>query len=374
MSRYRESDLSRIRSVPMQARGSLVREDALYRPPDDPTRFSDYWDSLPSILGAADLKSVVHAILASRAADRPVLALCGAHVLKTGLGPGLIRLLEEKLVTGIGFHGAGAVHDVELGLWGETSEDVASELHEGLFGMARETAALLNEAAREAAARQEGLGEAIGRTILETDRGAGSRSVLACAYRLGVPATVHVAIGTDVNHQHPDFDGAAFGAASARDFRILAAQVEGIAGGTVLNLGSAVILPEVFLKAFSVAKNLGAPSEGMTTAVFDFQRHYRPAENVVRRPTLGGGKGYYLIGQHEVLLPLLIQGCLFERARTAGPRASAEGGHAGEVPPAGEPPDAGAQGGAVQGSPAPGGSARPRSSPPGGTPPERNKS
>lgn len=310
MSRYEEVDLNELRTFSMRRRKSHVGEENLYQPPSRLDRFSSFWDSLPNVLGAADLRSVVSALLASRAADRPVVTLCGAHILKTGMGPGLIRMIERGLLTGVAFHGAGAIHDVELGLWGKTSEDVAAELHKGRFGMARETASFINGAAREASRKGEGFGEAIGRLLLATDRRMSGRSVLAAAYKHRIPATIHVAIGTDIIHQHPDFDGAATGDASARDFRILCAEMTEIAGGTVLNLGSAVILPEVFLKAFSVAKNLGADTDGLTTAAFDFIRHYRPMENIVRRPTLGDGKGYYIIGQHEILLPLLFHACL----------------------------------------------------------------
>jgi hypothetical protein len=313
MTRYPEIDLGRVRTISVKRRRSLVGEAALYRPPARPESFLAFWESLPPVLGAADLKAVVAAVLASRAKKRPVMALCGAHVIKTGMGPGLIRLMEADLLTLIAVHGAGSVHDVEIGLWGKTSEDVAAELHEGRFGMARETASFLNGAAVEAARTGEGLGEAIGRRLIEADPRSARRSVLAAAFRRGVPVTVHVAIGTDINHQHPDFDGAATGAASARDFRILAAHVCELRGGTVLNLGSAVILPEVFLKAFSVARNLGARTDGITTAAFDFIRHYRPTENVVRRPTLRSGHGYYIVGHHEILLPLLIQACLCAR-------------------------------------------------------------
>jgi hypothetical protein len=320
MSRYPEIDLERVHTISVKGRRSLVKEGALYRPPARPESFRAFWDSLPPILGASDLKAVVAAILASRAKKRPVLALCGAHVFKTGMGPGLIRLMDADLLTLVAVHGAGSVHDVEIGLWGRTSEDVAAELHDGRFGMARETAAFLNGAAVEAARTGEGLGEAIGRRLIETDPRSARRSVLASAYRHGVPVTVHVAIGTDINHQHPDFDGAATGAASARDFRILAAQVARIRGGTVLNLGSAVILPEVFLKAFSVARNLGARTDGITTAAFDFIRHYRPSENIVRRPTLGTGRGYYIVGHHEIMLPLLVQACLLANRPRPRPR------------------------------------------------------
>jgi hypothetical protein len=265
---------------------------------------------MPDQLGARDLRAVVDSVLSSRKSDRPVLALCGAHVVKVGLGPGIIRLIERGLLTGIAFHGAGAIHDAELGLWGETSEDVAAELHRGRFGMAKGIAAFVNGAATAACQNGEGFGEALGRLLLKKDPKTAARSILGAAYHRGIPATVHVAIGTDIVHQHPDFDGAATGEATARDFRILAAQVTEISGGTVLNLGSAVLLPEVFLKAFSMARNLGADCGKITTAAFDFVRQYRPMENIVRRPTLKGGAGFYLVGHHEILLPLFIQACL----------------------------------------------------------------
>ncbi len=310
MGRYPEVDLGRVRSVPLRADKRLVGPAALYRPPARLESFRAFWESLPSVLGAADLKEVVGSVLRSRRSGRPVIVLCGAHVLKTGMGPGLIRMIESDLVTGVAFNGAGAIHDIELALWGRTSEDVARELHSGRFGMSRETAAFVNGAARVASGNREGFGEALGRILLERDRKTAKRSVLAASYRAKVPVTIHVAIGTDIVHQHADFDGAATGDASARDFRILAAQILDVAGGTVLNLGSAVVLPEVFLKAFSVARNLGASTDGLTTAAFDFIKHYRPMENVVRRPTQRGGRGFYIVGQHEILLPLLFHACL----------------------------------------------------------------
>lgn len=310
MSRYPEIDPKKLRTTSVRARHSLVARSSLYRPPKNLESFPEFWKSLPDTLGARDLRAAVGAVLGSRRRGRPVLALSGAHVLKTGMGPGLIRLIEEGILTGVAFHGAGAVHDVELGLFGATSEDVAAELHTGRFGMARETAAFVNEAAREAAKAGEGFGECLGRKLLGSGRQRAGRSVLAAAYARRVPATVHVAVGTDIVHQHPSFDGGATGEASARDFRILGAQLLAMQGATVLNLGSAVVLPEVFLKAFSMAVNLGGDPTGLTTVAFDFIRHYRPAENIVRRPTAKGGKGYYLVGQHEFLLPLFFHACL----------------------------------------------------------------
>jgi hypothetical protein len=308
MSRYPEIDLSRVRTYSVRRRKSLVRAEGFLRAVGDPGSFTEFWASLPDVLAVRDLRELVVRVRGARARGAGVLAMAGGHVLKTGLGPGLIRLMEDGWITSLALNGAGTIHDLEIAFFGTTSEDVAAQLPRGRFGMARETSAWLNRWTVEAATRGEGLGEGLGRAYLENAPPNGAaRSVLASAYRLGVPVTVHLAIGGDINHQHPGFDGAAAGATSARDFRILCAQVSGLGEGVALNLGSAVILPEVFLKAVSVCTNLGTPFPGLTTAVFDFQRQYRPGENVVRRPTLRGGRGFYLVGHHEILLPLFFQ-------------------------------------------------------------------
>jgi hypothetical protein len=273
---------------------------------------------------------LVERVRAARARKAGLLALVGAHVIKTGLGPGLIQLMEEGWITALALNGAGTIHDLEMSFFGRTSEDVAAQLPEGRFGMARETSLWLNQWTLEAAEREEGLGEGLGRAYAE-HAGRGARnSLLATAYRLGIPATVHLCIGADINHQHPSFSGEAAGATTTRDFRILCHQVQSLARGAALNLGSAVILPEVFLKAVSVCINLGVRFEDLTTAVFDFQRQYRPLENVVRRPVLQGGRGYYLVGHHEILLPLFFQalrgpGARRGRQRSAGGRARRDG-------------------------------------------------
>lgn len=319
MSRYPEIDLSRIRSYPVAERSSLVGADALYRPPSDPGSFAEFWSSLPDVLAARDLRDLVERIRTARRRGAGVLVMAGAHVIKTGLAPGLIRLMDEGLITGIALNGAGAIHDLELAFFGRTSEDVSAGLHEGRFGMARETSLWINQWTREASECEEGLGEGLGRAFHEGAGEGRERSLLAAAWRLGIPATVHLAIGADINHQHPEFSGAAAGDATARDFRIFCQVVSTLAEGVALNLGSAVILPEVFLKAVSVCVNLGTRFTDLTTAALDFQRQYRPAENVVRRPTLLGGRGYYFVGHHEIILPLLVQALLY-RARTAAER------------------------------------------------------
>ncbi|MBD3236732.1 MAG: hypothetical protein GF330_08515 [Candidatus Eisenbacteria bacterium] len=315
MSRYPEIDLERVRGVSLEGREAKTAREALARPVQESDSFADFWDGLPDALGAADLRALVAAILAARRAGRPVVWMFGAHVIKVGLSPLLVALLEEDLATLVAVNGAFAIHDAEMALWGRTSEDVAAGLQRGRFGMARETADLLNGAAGEAQARQEGLGEALGRILLARRERWVAPSVLGVAYDREIPVTVHVAIGCDIVHQHPSFSGAATGESTARDFRILAAHLQELSDAVVINVGSAVLLPEVFLKAFSVVTHLGASPEGLTTATLDFQRHYRPLVNVVQRPHYAGGRGIYLIGQHEILLPLLVQGLRCEQAR-----------------------------------------------------------
>jgi hypothetical protein len=311
MSRYPEVDLHRVRRKSITDRERKVEVGAQGRPAADAGSFGDFWDGLPDVLAARDLKSLIGDIVHARREDRPVILLMGGHVIKTGLVPFVVRLLDEGLVTLVASHGAGLVHDVELSLFGRTSEDVDQALRTGEFGMDEEASRLINVWIREAARDGDGLGDGVGRRLASelADRGRDpDAGWLAAAARRGVPATLHVSIGTDIFQQHPEFDAAAAGEASARDFRILAHHLTGASGGVVLNWGSAVILPEVFLKALSVARNLGYPADGLTTAAFDFVRHYRPAENVVRRPTLGSGRGVYLLGHHELLIPLFVQG------------------------------------------------------------------
>jgi len=316
MSRYPEADLSRIRTYSVQTRESKVDSSQLYGVPANPESFLEFLDSLPDVLGARDLRDLIHRFVLAREAEAGRLVMLGAHVIKTGLAPGLIELMERGWITGLAMNGAVAIHDLELAFFGSTSEDVANHLPEGKFGMAAETCQWLNDWTKEANDRGEGLGEGLGRSFLDRNAPHADRSLLAAAYRLGVPATIHLSIGTDINHQHPNFPGAAAGEATARDFRILCHEVQGLARGVALNLGSAVLLPEVFLKAISVATNLGVRFDDITTAVFDFIRHYRPYENVVRRPTLQGGRGYYFVGQHEILVPLWIQALLLQDKKT----------------------------------------------------------
>jgi deoxyhypusine synthase len=268
----------------------------------------EFLDTLPDVLAAADLRAVIAA--AARAARGRKLLLWGfgAHLIKVGLAPVLVDLMERGLVGGVLMNGAGCVHDLELAMMGRTSEDVARSLDDGTFGMARETAEVLNGAIAAGYAEGLGMGAAVGRAIERGRYPHRRRSILASAVRLGIPVTVHVAIGTDIHHMHPSADGAALGATSYRDFELLTSLVAALEGGVLFNIGSAVILPEVFLKALALARNLEHRVDRFTTVNVDFIRHYRPQVNVVERPTRKGGRGYSLTGHHELLLPLIAAG------------------------------------------------------------------
>jgi len=309
VSRYREADLDRIRPRPVETRPSKVGVEDLARPVTP--RMAELLEALPRILAGLDLRTAVDATASAARAGRPVVAMIGGHVIKTGCGPLLIQLMEARVLAAVAMNGAAAIHDYELARFGRTSEDVAASLGAGTFGMAAETSRDMNAATARAAREGLGLGEALGADLLEREAPHRSSSVLAEAARRGLPVTVHVALGTDILHQHASADGAAIGEATLRDFRILAGRLEDFHGGVALNIGSAVILPEVFLKAFSVAANLGADLTGITTVNFDFIRHYRPRTNVVERPTAEGrGRGLELVGHHEILLPLFVAGVL----------------------------------------------------------------
>ncbi len=260
---------------------------------------------LPNILAGQSLKEVADAWVRARRAGRPVLLGMGAHPLKVGLSPILIDLLERDLITGLALNGSVIIHDTEIAMVGRTSEEVDQVLGSGQFGMAQETAEFLNEATTWGAQEGLGLGNAVARRFNQGDFPYKHLSLLAAAATKDLPVTVHVAIGTDIIHLHPSLDPAALGETTHLDFRLFAAQVSRLAGGVYLNLGSAVIMPEVFLKALTLARNLGHWVEPLTTVNLDFIQHYRPLTNVVRRPTAGAGQGYALTGHHEILVPLL---------------------------------------------------------------------
>jgi hypothetical protein len=312
---YHEADLGRVRTVPVAARRNKVDPSLLAAPPTGADSFKAFFDGLPDVLAARDLRAVVAGVAAAARQRRGVVLLIGGHVIKVGLGPLIAAWLRRGIVTHLALNGAAAIHDFELAAFGGTSEDVESGLADGTFGMAEETGAEMNAAIAGAAASGRGMGEGLARALSERPGlpGGGS-SVMVAALERDVPITVHAAIGAEIIHQHPTADGAALGATSHRDFLRLAGSLPHLdRGGAVLNLGSAVVLPEVFLKALTIARNLhaGTPTHFLA-ADFDMQRHYRPRVNVVQRPTRGGGEGYLLTGHHELMIPLLVWGVLQE--------------------------------------------------------------
>ena len=299
-------ELKGVKTYPLKRRPSKVSVTHLGRVWQAGGRFADFLHTLPDILGARDFRAVVKAIVAARRGGKPVILGMGAHVIKVGLSPLIIDLLERDMITVVAMNGAGPIHDFELSYAGFTSEEVEAALTSGAFGMAEETGKILNEAVVEGIANGWGYGRAVGEKLLALNPPYLSLSLCAAAVRLNVPVTVHVAVGTDITHMHPSCDGAAIGEASHADFRLLTAVVAKMGnGGVYLNVGSAVLLPEVFLKAVAVARNLGHPVANFTTVNIDFLQHYRPTQNVVRRPVAEGGAGYALTGHHEIMFPLL---------------------------------------------------------------------
>lgn len=303
-----EIDPSRIRTVPVAARPNRVEARAFARPPGDDPDFSAFLDSLPDILEARSFLAVVDAIAVAANEGRAVVCMLGGHVVKTGLAPVLIRLIERGAITHLASNGSAVIHDYEMARWGGTSEDVEAGLGDGTFGMAEETGRDINAAFIAGAAAGFGMGESLARDLAgRDDLAEPGLSLLLATHRLGIGFSVHAAIGAEIIHQHPTADGAAIGATSMTDFRRLAAHLEGLENGVVLNLGSAVIMPEVFLKALTVCRNVNAGRPyRFTAADFDMIRQYRPRVNVVERPTRsGGGTGYQITGHHEILIPLL---------------------------------------------------------------------
>lgn len=311
-------DRAEITTVSAHSRPSKVKHTEEGRPHTPGASLQDFLDALPDILGAADLRAVIDAAVRAREKQKLLLWGFGAHLIKVGLAPIVVDLMERGLVDGLMMNGAGCVHDLELAMMGRTSEDVGPALDEGSFGMAKETAEELNAAIASGHEDGLGMGAAVGRHI-----GAGhfphkDRSLLATALRLEIPVTIHVAIGTDIHHMHPSADGAALGATSYRDFETLTSLVAALSGGVLFNIGSAVILPEVFLKALALARNLGHGADGFTTVNLDFIRQYRPTVNVVERPTRGKGRGISIVGHHEILVPLIAAGIIEQLDGKAG--------------------------------------------------------
>jgi hypothetical protein len=302
---YQDFDLSGVRTYPLASRQSKANAADFARPYVKGAGVGGLLDSLPNILAADDFRAVVAAVRSSRDGERGIIWGLGAHVIKTGLSPILIDLMERGFVSAIATNGAGIIHDFEIALSGGTSEDVEEALGPGRFGMAEETGTLLNAAITDGVAGGMGIGQAVGRRLREMSPSYESLSIVAAAARLKIPVTVHVALGTDIIHMHKDASGAAIGEGSLRDFRYFVSNVALLEGGVYLNCGSAVVLPEVFLKAVALARNRGASLTGLTTVNLDFTRLYRPHTNVVTRPVAGTGKGYSLVGHHEIMIPLL---------------------------------------------------------------------
>ena len=300
-----------MKTVPIARRDNKVEPALLARAPGADRSFSAFIDSLPDLLAARDLRAVIAGVAGARRAGRGVVLLIGGHVIKVGLGPLIVEWIRRGIVTHVAMNGAAAIHDFELAAYGGTSEDVESGLGDGTFGMAEETGADMNAAVAAAHSAGAGFGEGLAEALAARPNLPGADlSVLLACRRQGVGVTVHAAIGAEITHQHPSADGAALGATSHRDFRRLAGVLPDVhEGGVVLNWGSAVLMPEVFLKALTISRNLeGGRPTGFIAADFDMQRHYRPRVNVVQRPTRAGGTGYQITGHHEVLLPLLVWG------------------------------------------------------------------
>ncbi|MFQ5591263.1 MAG: hypothetical protein ACE5HE_08885 [Phycisphaerae bacterium] len=319
---YKPLDTSRITTYSIKQRRHRASVSKLASLPEVGATAAELLNTFPDQLGAAALRQVVGAVVAAVRAERPVVAALGAHVIKAGCGPIIVDLIRRGVISALACNGACAIHDVELALTGETSEDVAETIRDGTFGMVAETLAFFDETTSRARRESMGLGAAVGQLLLEREAPYRDKSIFAAARTASVPACVHVALGTDTVHMSGNADGTEWGAASMHDFRLICDVVSDLGalagsdvGGVWLNVGSAVVLPEVFLKAVSVARNLGANLDRMTTANFDMLRHYRPSENVVRRPA-APGRGHEVIGHHEILLPLLRQ-AVIEQLATA---------------------------------------------------------
>jgi hypothetical protein len=304
--RYEDFDLSGIRTYPLASRQSKARTEDFAKPVNRGGSFNSWFESLPAILGGADVRRVVDAIVTAKKRDAGIVWGIGAHVIKTGVSPILIDLMERGYVSALAMNGAGIIHDFEIALSGATSEDVDEALGPGRFGMAEETGTMLNEAIRVARGEGKGLGQGVAEFLARRSPPYAATSLAVAANRLGIPLTVHVAVGTDITHMHPAASGADIGETSLRDFRYFTSCVARLKAGVYLNCGSAVVLPEVFLKAVALARNQGASLEGLTTVNIDFMRMYRPQTNVVTRPVAGtNGHGISLVGHHEILIPLI---------------------------------------------------------------------
>ncbi|UCH08792.1 MAG: hypothetical protein JSV55_07480 [Deltaproteobacteria bacterium] len=318
MALVKPLSLKDVKTYPLKKRTNKVSIKDFGAPWTEGGNLRVWFEKLPGILAVRELRALVDRVTKAAKEHKTVILAMGAHTIKIGLSPIILDLMEREILTGIAMNGAGIIHDVEIAMIGATSEDVASGLPEGQFGMARETGEFLNNAIKRGAKEGYGLGYSVGKHILEASLPFTQYSVVAGAVRLNIPITVHVAIGTDIIHIHPEVDGAAIGETSHRDFRIFSALVSRLEGGVYINLGSAVILPEVFLKALTLVRNMGIQVKDFTTVDMDFIKHYRPATNVVERPTSEGGQGISLIGHNEIMFPLLAAAVIeaLEKERT----------------------------------------------------------
>lgn len=309
---FRPLDFSKVRTYPLKKRFSKVHQSLLGKKVHKGAQLRSFIKGLPDILAAQNLKEIARRTARAHRRGKTVLLGMGAHPIKIGLSPLIIDFMERGIISAVAMNGAGIIHDFEIAFMGETSEDVEASLKDGSFGMAEETGAFLNRAITKGYDRQQGIGRATGEAILKAHLPYHRLSILAAGARLGIPVTVHVGIGTDIIHMHPKVDGKALGEGSLKDFHALTSVVASLGEGVFFNLGSAVILPEVFLKALSLARNLAHPVRNLTTVNLDFLPHYRPLTNIVHRPTLESGKGYHLSGHMEIMVPLLFAAVLEE--------------------------------------------------------------
>ncbi len=309
---FRTLDFSKVRTYPAKRRLSKIQSSLLGKRVKKGASVRALIRGLPDILAARNLKVIAHKIATAQRAHRTILLGMGAHPIKVGLSPLIVDFMERGIIHAVALNGAGVIHDFEMAFMGETSEDVEASLQDGSFGMAEETGAFINRAILDGFHKQRGVGAAVGQAILKSRLPHRHLSILAAGARLGIPVTAHIAIGTDTIHMHPQADGRAIGDGSLRDFRTLTSVVATLGHGVYLNFGSAVVLPEVFLKALSLARNLGRSVQTLTTVNLDFLAHYRPLTNVVTRPTLKSGKGYHITGHMEIMVPLLFAAVLEE--------------------------------------------------------------
>ena len=309
-------DLNRVKTYSIKTRTNKVKKSDFACTPKAKRSFADFYQSLPSVLKAQDLSNLVKAIVKAVRKKKPVIFMCGTHVIKCGLNPVVNELIRRGIISCLSLNGAGIIHDFEIAYQGKTSEDVDASLNRGRFGMGKQTSQFLNQVIAEGAYRGLGIGQAVGEAMVKRQLPFKRLSIIYQATKSKIPVTVHIAIGTDIIHQHPNFKAGLTGEGTWHDFQTLVEVVSRLdQGGVLLNFGSAVILPEVFLKALNLARNLGFKVKNFTTANFDMIYHYRPTENIVRRPVLLGGRGYYIVGHHEIMLPLLAQAVIEELSK-----------------------------------------------------------